>query len=40
MYTLRYHPLVIKHDLPDVNGTWKKKIQAAIESKLLLEPFL
>ena len=40
MYTLYYHPLVIKHDIPAVNGAWKKKIQGAIESKLLLDPLL
>ena len=40
MYTLHYHPLVVKHDIPDVNGAWKKKIQGAIESKLLLDPLL
>ena len=40
MYTLNYHPLVIKKDIPAVNGAWKKKIKGAIESKLLLDPLL
>ncbi len=40
MYTLQYHPLVVSDDIPRVNGAWKKKIQGAIESKLLLEPLL
>lgn len=40
MYTLHYHPLVIKIDIPAVNGAWKKKFKKAIEAKLLLDPLL
>lgn len=40
MYNLHYHPLVVKIDIPKVNGSWQKKIKGGIESKLLLDPLL
>lgn len=40
MYNLHYHPLVVKMDIPSVNGSWQKKIKGGIESKLTLDPLL
>ena len=40
MYTLYYHPQVLKVDIPKVNGSWKKKIKSGIENKLTLDPLL
>ena len=40
MYTLQYHPLVVKMDIPRVNGSWQKKIKGGIEAKLTMDPLL
>jgi mRNA interferase RelE/StbE len=40
MFTLHYHPQVLKIDIPGVNGSWKKKIKGSIEAKLTLDPLL
>jgi mRNA interferase RelE/StbE len=40
MYSLYYHPQVVKVDIPRVNGSWKKKIKGSIEVKLTLDPLL
>jgi mRNA interferase RelE/StbE len=37
-YQLLYHPLVKEKDIPKLNATMKKRIQTAIEKKLLTEP--
>lgn len=39
-YTLVYHPKVISDDIPELNGSWKKKIKNSVEGKLLQEPLL
>lgn len=39
-YTVVYHPRVLKEDIPRLGGTAKERIQAAIESKLMVEPDL
>ena len=40
MFTLHYHPLILKVDIPRVNGSWQKKIKGGIETKLTLDPLL
>ena len=40
MYELSYHPLVVKMDIPSVNGSWQKKIKSGIEAKLMIDPLL
>ncbi len=40
MFTPHYHPLVLKVDIPKVNGSWQKKIKGGIEAKLMLDPLL
>ena len=40
IYTLVYHPKVISDDIPQLNGSWKKKIKSSVEGKLLTEPLL
>lgn len=37
-YQLLYHPLVKEKDIPKRNTTIKKRIQTAIEKRLLTEP--
>jgi len=37
-YQLLYHPLVKEKDIPKLNTTIKKRIQTAIEKRLLTEP--
>ena len=37
-YQLLYHPLVKEKDIPKFNTTIKKRIQTAIEKRLLTEP--
>ena len=39
-YTVVYHPKVIKEDIPNLNGAWKKKFHKAIEQKLSFSPSL
>ena len=39
-YTILYHPLVVKRDIPKINGAWKKRIKKAIEEKLAAKPDL
>jgi len=38
MYAILYHDDVISKDLPKIDTNWKKKIQLAIESKLMTSP--
>lgn len=37
-YTLHYHPVVPKEDLPRINQKIRVRIQRAIEERLLTEP--
>jgi mRNA interferase RelE/StbE len=39
-YIVLYHPKVAKEDIPSLGGGAKKRIQEAIESKLMKEPDL
>ena len=38
MYTLKYHPAVVKEDIPALDKTWRIRIKTAIEQKLLSHP--
>lgn len=40
MYSLLYHPDVLKHDLPRIPQNIKAAIRRAIEERLLTEPVL
>ena len=40
MYELRYHPLVVRDDIPKLSSTWRHRIKTAIEQKLTIEPEL
>ena len=37
-YFFSYHPLVLQTDLPRLDGSIKKRIQNALENKLLIDP--
>ncbi len=37
-YTLWYHPLVVKDDIPKLGTTIKRRIKHAIENRLLSRP--
>lgn len=37
-FVVQYHYLVTREDIPKISGTWKKKIQRAIELKLMTAP--
>lgn len=39
-YSLVYVQVVVKDDIPKLNGAWKKKIKFAIEAKLTTDPTL
>ena len=39
-YSLLYHPLVLKEDIPPLNKDIKTRIKAGIENRLLTEPAL
>lgn len=40
MYDLRYHPDVVRIDIPKISSTWRVKICKAIEQRLATEPAL
>lgn len=37
-YEVRYHPLVVRHDLTKISSRQKRRIKEAIERKLMTEP--
>ena len=37
---IKYHPLVLKLDIPKLDKTFKERIKNAIENKLLINPFI
>lgn len=37
-YTLAYHPLVVREDIPRLDHAIKEQIKAAIEQKLITHP--
>jgi len=39
-YFVKYHPLVVKKDIPALDKTWRARIKTAIEQKLLTAPDL
>jgi mRNA interferase RelE/StbE len=38
MYSVTYHYLVVREDIPALPNTWKKKIRRAIEERLITYP--
>ncbi len=40
MFNVVYHHLVVKVDIPKLSALWRKKIQSAIEDKLVTNPDL
>lgn len=38
IFTILYHPLVVKDDISDLSATWKVRIRSAIEEKLTVTP--
>ena len=40
MYTVAYHYLVKRDDIPALPGVWKQKIRRAIEDRLMTHPDL
>ena len=38
MFTVVYHPLVAKDDLPAIPGNIKERLQKAIEERLMVDP--
>lgn len=39
-FSVAYHQLVIKQDIPKLSSAWKQKIQSAIETRLMTRPDL
>ena len=39
-YAVKYHPLVVKQDIPALDETWRERIKTAIEQKLIPAPDL
>ena len=37
-FSILYHPLVVKEDIPNLPAVWKKNIREAIEAKLATRP--
>ena len=37
-YTITYHEHVVSEDIPKLSDAWKKKIQNAIEKKVMVSP--
>jgi mRNA interferase RelE/StbE len=38
VFTILYHPKVVRSDIPALSSLWKERIQKAIEEKLTLLP--
>ena len=38
VYTLSYHPAVLKEDLPKISSDIKERIKKSIENRLLIDP--
>lgn len=38
MYEIFYHELVVARDIPKLSTAWQRRVQAAIELKLMTEP--
>lgn len=39
-YTVLYHPLVVKQDIPVLDAVWRVRIKHAIEEKVVTNPEL
>lgn len=39
-YTITYHALVVREDIPAIVAVWRKKIQRVIKVRLAIEPDL
>lgn len=39
-FRLRYHPLVVRKDIPTLDSEWRKRVKRAIEQKLMQAPAL
>lgn len=40
MYTIVYHELVVRADIPAISSVWQEKIRHAIEVRLISQPDL
>ncbi|MBI5220294.1 MAG: type II toxin-antitoxin system RelE/ParE family toxin [Candidatus Liptonbacteria bacterium] len=40
MFTLAYHRLVVRDDIPKLSSVWKRKVRRAIEERLTEHPDL
>lgn len=40
MFSIVYHHLVVRNDIPKLSSEWKKKVRGAIEEKLTTRPDL
>lgn len=38
MYTIQYHPLVVRQDIPKLDAVIRRRIKDAIEQKLTTDP--
>ena len=38
MYTIQYHPLVVRDDIPKLDAAYKQRIKRSIEQKLTIGP--
>ena len=38
MYTIQYHPLVVRDDIPKLGAPYKQRIKRSIEQRLLIDP--
>lgn len=37
-FKIKYHPLVVQHDIPTLDTLWRERIQRAIQEKLATQP--
>ena len=40
MFTVMYHRLVVRDDIPSLSSEWKKKVRRATEERLMTHPDL
>ena len=40
MFTVVYHHLVVRDDIPKLSSEWKEKVRSAIEERLMTHPDL
>lgn len=38
MYTVQYHPLVVRQDIPKLDAVMRWRVKSAIEQKLTIDP--